>query len=70
MKPRLTILNCSRETDLPPSNYSTERSPDTELLFDGKRTVLLPVLHQEGEAFAVEVILAQTAHRCEIRNEL
>jgi hypothetical protein len=39
------------------SNYSTERSPTTALLFEAARTVLLPFVRLEGALPSVEVLL-------------
>jgi len=39
----------ANEGALRESNYSTERSPRTALLFEAKRTVVLPVITLENE---------------------
>jgi hypothetical protein len=45
------------------SNYSTERSPTTALLFEAARTVLLPMIGLESAEPATEVILET---RCKV----
>jgi hypothetical protein len=47
----------SGEGALGNSNYSTERSPTTALLFEAARTVLLPVVRLDGELSSTEVRL-------------
>lgn len=37
----------ANEGTLPNSNYSTERSPRTALLFEAKRKILLPLIRLE-----------------------
>jgi hypothetical protein len=39
------------------SNYSTERSPITALLFEAKRTVILPLVSLEGQLPSAEILL-------------
>jgi hypothetical protein len=39
------------------SNYSTERSPTTALLFEATRTVILPIVRLVGELPSTEIIL-------------
>ena len=38
------------------SNYSTERSPTTALLFEANRTVLLPMVKMVGDMPSLEVL--------------
>jgi hypothetical protein len=38
------------------SNYSTERSPTTALLFEATRTVLLPLVRLVGDLPTVEIL--------------
>jgi len=38
------------------SNYSTERSPTTALLFEAARTVLLPLVRLAGDIPSVEIL--------------
>jgi hypothetical protein len=47
----------SGEGALRSSNYSTERSPTTALLFEAARTVLLPVVELDGQLSSTEVRL-------------
>jgi hypothetical protein len=47
----------SGEGSLRNSNYSTERSPTTALLFEAARTVLLPVVALVTESSVTEVRL-------------
>jgi|SwirhisoilCB3_FD_contig_91_1109749_length_883_multi_2_in_0_out_0_2 hypothetical protein len=44
------------------SNYSTERSPRTSLLFEATHTVLLPLVRFMGELPSAEELL-QTGHK-------
>jgi hypothetical protein len=43
------------------SNYSTERSPTTALLFEATHTVLLPLLRFVGEGPSAEELLKTAA---------
>jgi hypothetical protein len=45
------------EGALKESNYSTERSPTTALLFEAARTVLLPLVRLEDALPSVQVFL-------------
>jgi hypothetical protein len=45
------------------SNYSTERSPTTALLFEAARTVPLPFIRQEGALPSTEILLET---RCKV----
>jgi len=47
----------SGEGTLGNSNYSTERSPITALLFEAARTVLLPLVESDGRLPSAEVLL-------------
>jgi hypothetical protein len=47
----------SGEGTLGNSNYSTERSPTTALLFEAARTVLLPLVGSDGRLSSAEVLL-------------
>jgi hypothetical protein len=59
MKTRFT--NWIQSTDvcggtLNNSNYSTERSPTTALLFEAKRTVVLPLVRLEIDSPTTEIL--------------
>jgi len=45
------------------SNYSTERSPTTALLFEAARTVLLPLVKLPEEMPSVEILPETGCHQ-------
>jgi hypothetical protein len=58
MKTRFSSLIQSpdaSEGTLMNSNYSTERSPTTALLFEAKRTVVLPLIRLNADAPSAEI---------------
>lgn len=64
MKTRFNSLAQSpdaNEGSLMNSNYSTERSPTTALLFEAQRTVLLPFVRLEGKLPSVEILPEATS---------
>jgi hypothetical protein len=64
MKTRFNSLIQSpdaNEGTLTNSNYSTERTPKTALLFEAKRTVVLPFLRLEGKLPSVEILPEATS---------
>lgn len=66
MDPRFSILICSREGDgsvLVDSKFSTERSPVTALLCDGKKTVSLPIVSNDS-SLLTEIVLAHSQQLC------
>lgn len=66
MKTRFAILmgspDASEGTGVN-SNYSTERSPITALLFEATRTVLLPLVKLPDEMPPVEILPETRCHR-------
>jgi hypothetical protein len=46
------------------SNYSTERSPRTALLFEASHTVLLPLVGLAGEGASAEELLKRAGVGC------
>ncbi len=64
MKTRFNSLIQSpdaNEGTLTSSNYSTERSPKTALLFEAQHTVLLPFVRLEGNLPSVEILPEATS---------
>jgi hypothetical protein len=60
MKTRFASLIQSPDTSegaLANSHYSTERSPITALLFEAKRTVILPLVTLESPMPSTEILL-------------
>ena len=54
--PSLTGSSTAGEGAAMNSQFSTERSPKTALLFEASRTVLLPVVRATGDASAVRIV--------------
>lgn len=57
----------ANEGTLPNSNYSTERSPRTALLFEAKRKILLPLVRLEDHRKECLVEVAHKVVECSFR---